>query len=245
MENESKKTNWLAEKTKKQKQAQKSLTKCEKGITLIALVVTIVVLLILAGITITFVLGEGGILDMAKEAAKRTNEAKEQELKDFADFQNQVENWINGTGGGSTSGGATPTPADPALAVKLKVNESEVTGEQIPVTVEEVTKIGDASQKIEGNFTYTWYIADGTETVGTNSHSFDGLEENKTYTLKCKVVNENGEWGVGEVTVISFKINTKYYRATKDMTWENFIESEYDSTPPDVSDIEFSHKDRH
>ena len=84
------------EKKKKQKQVLKSLTKCEKGITLIALVVTIVVLLILAGITITFVLGEGGILDMAKEAAKRTNEAKEQELKDFADFQNQVENWVNG-----------------------------------------------------------------------------------------------------------------------------------------------------
>ncbi len=104
------------EKTKKQKQAPKSLINGEKGITLIALVVTIVVLLILAGITITFVLGEGGILDMAKEAAKRTNEAKEQELKDFADFQNQVENWINGgtsSSGDSTSGDVTP-PADPS-----------------------------------------------------------------------------------------------------------------------------------
>ncbi len=40
----------------------------EKGITLIALVVTIVVLLILAGITIAFVLSDGGIFQSAKDA---------------------------------------------------------------------------------------------------------------------------------------------------------------------------------
>ena len=100
----------LQEKTKNKKQALKSLAKSREGITLIALVVTIVVLLILAGITITFVLGEGGILDMAKEAAKRTNEAKEQELKDFADFQNQVENWVNG--GTNPGEESNPPPYD-------------------------------------------------------------------------------------------------------------------------------------
>ena len=46
-----------------------------QGITLIALVVTIVVLLILAGITITFVLGENGIINMAQRAADATNNA--------------------------------------------------------------------------------------------------------------------------------------------------------------------------
>lgn len=40
----------------------------QKGITLVALVVTIVVLLILAGITITYVLSDGGILNKAKES---------------------------------------------------------------------------------------------------------------------------------------------------------------------------------
>lgn len=42
----------------------------ESGITLIALVVTIVVLLILAGITITYVLADGGIFGKAQDAAK-------------------------------------------------------------------------------------------------------------------------------------------------------------------------------
>ena len=41
--------------------------KNQKGITLIALVVTIVVLLILAGITITYVMSEGGIFNTAKK----------------------------------------------------------------------------------------------------------------------------------------------------------------------------------
>ena len=46
-----------------------------KGITLIALVVTIVVLLILAGITINLVFSENGIIAKAREAAEKTNEA--------------------------------------------------------------------------------------------------------------------------------------------------------------------------
>ncbi len=41
----------------------------ENGITLIALVVTIVVLLILAGITITYVLADGGVFKTARDAA--------------------------------------------------------------------------------------------------------------------------------------------------------------------------------
>ncbi len=41
----------------------------ERGITLIALVVTIVILLILAGVTITTILGDDGIIAQAKKAA--------------------------------------------------------------------------------------------------------------------------------------------------------------------------------
>ena len=46
--------------------------KNSKGITLVALVVTIVVLLILAGVSINLVLGENGLISNAKEAAKST-----------------------------------------------------------------------------------------------------------------------------------------------------------------------------
>ncbi len=50
-----------------------------KGITLIALVVTIIVLLILAGVSIQMLVGEGGILTNAREAARKTNQADAKE----------------------------------------------------------------------------------------------------------------------------------------------------------------------
>ena len=53
----------------------------ENGITLIALVVTIVVLLILAGITITYVLADGGIFKEAQNAAKATTAGS---IQDYA-----------------------------------------------------------------------------------------------------------------------------------------------------------------
>jgi hypothetical protein len=46
--------------------------KKEKGITLVALVVTIVVLLILAGISLNLVLGQNGIINRAQKARDNT-----------------------------------------------------------------------------------------------------------------------------------------------------------------------------
>ena len=54
-------------------------TKEIKGITLVALVITIVVLLILAGVSINTVLGDDGIIKKAKEAAETTRRASAEE----------------------------------------------------------------------------------------------------------------------------------------------------------------------
>jgi len=47
-----------------------------KGITLIALVVTIIVLLILAGVTINIILGEGGIFERASQVEETQRKTK-------------------------------------------------------------------------------------------------------------------------------------------------------------------------
>lgn len=62
----------------------------EKGITLIALVVTIVVLLILAGVTMNAVFGDTGIIKKAQDAQNKMNEAQQNDLKGI----NEVEKWI-------------------------------------------------------------------------------------------------------------------------------------------------------
>ena len=54
--------------------------KGEKGITLIALVITIIVMLILAGVTITMAVN-GGLFNYARNAARETEEARDAELE--------------------------------------------------------------------------------------------------------------------------------------------------------------------
>ena len=56
----------------------------KKGITLIALVITIIVLLILAGVTIATLTGENGILTKAGEASEQTELADEREKVELA-----------------------------------------------------------------------------------------------------------------------------------------------------------------
>ena len=58
--------------------------KNKRGITLIALIITIIVLLILAGVSISMVVGENGVLNRATDASKKTNEAKDEELRQMA-----------------------------------------------------------------------------------------------------------------------------------------------------------------
>ncbi len=54
----------------------------QKGITLIALVITIIILLILASVTIATLTGENGIITKAMEAKQKTEEAQiDEQLK--------------------------------------------------------------------------------------------------------------------------------------------------------------------
>ena len=59
-------------------------TKSMKGITLIALVITIIVLLILAGVSIATLTGENGILTRANDAKENTGLAEEREMVELS-----------------------------------------------------------------------------------------------------------------------------------------------------------------
>ena len=85
----------------------KSKNKQEKGITLIALVVTIVVLLILAGVSISLVLNNNGVISKAKDAKNQYAEAQTNEEKQL----NEVSDWID-TKVGDTTGGDSVTKID-------------------------------------------------------------------------------------------------------------------------------------
>ena len=69
--------------------------KNDRGITLIALVVTIVVLLILAGVSINALFGNSGIIEKAKEAQNKMDQAVENNQKGINELSNWIENNIN------------------------------------------------------------------------------------------------------------------------------------------------------
>ena len=92
--------------------------KQEKGITLIALVVTIVVLLILAGVSISLVLNNNGVISKAKDAKNQYAEAQTNDEKQL----NEVSDWIDTkvedtTTGGGSAGGSDYDPASDGVPI--------------------------------------------------------------------------------------------------------------------------------
>ena len=96
-----------------------------KGITLIALVVTIVVLLILAGVSINMVLGENGIVTKAKDARDKTEQAKQNDLASMDQFIKDMDDILNdnGTPGGDDTPTETKTLVEAFNAGELKIGD--------------------------------------------------------------------------------------------------------------------------
>ena len=67
----------------------KTLRKKENGITLIALVITIIILLILVGVTITQLTGSG-LIEKAKLAKQKSEDAEEQENTMLKEYENTI-----------------------------------------------------------------------------------------------------------------------------------------------------------
>ena len=166
-----------------------SNTKCErnKGITLIALVVTIIVLLILAGVSINMLTGQNGILNRASEAKEKTENAQTEELVKFAVM---------------SSIGTDGLVDLNQLKTEIESQGGRVTGTTFPVTV----TIGNSSYQIDqtGNITeasttpqisYTVTNIDGTEITDTANSN---LPTNAK--LNIKITN------ISELTVTSIKI---------------------------------------
>lgn len=67
-----------------------------QGITLIALVITVIVLLILAGITIATLIGDNGILTRAQEAKNKTEQAEKDEKEKLGDMEDTINEYATG-----------------------------------------------------------------------------------------------------------------------------------------------------
>ena len=69
----------------------------QEGITLIALVITIIILLILAGVSIAMLTGENGILNKANDSVLQTEIAGVAEQLNLINYENRIGKEVNGT----------------------------------------------------------------------------------------------------------------------------------------------------
>ena len=137
--------------------------KDKKGITLIALVITIIVLLILAGVTIATLTGENGILTRASDADVETRAATVEERKNLWKTEKQADNYI----GENT-------------AQTLEELLDDLEGEDL-ITGEERTKIEETGHVVIGSKDISF--ADGlTEASYTITSSLDEVNFNKIIT---------------------------------------------------------------
>ena len=156
--------------------------KAQKGITLIALVITIIVLLILAGVSIATLTGENGILTQANNAKNKTKEAQEEEamLQNYLDILNE-----------KTENSEETTAKWTQEGVTLTRTNADGTKTQI--------KIGDYVNYNEGSYTHTPDTAKGagtSQTGGSNTEGWTlGTSELTTQDLKWRVLglNEKGQ----------------------------------------------------
>ncbi len=165
---------------------KKKLKKGNEGITLVALVVTIVVLLILAGISLNLVLGQNGIISRAQEARDKTAQAKVNTEKAINTLTDEMEAYVKGNEGGSGNNGGNNggTPADLS-----KYN------------------IGD-----EVAYTYDTVSGGYSLTAAQSGYTSDQTVAQSSTTLKWKIINKDESTGTIDIVSAEPTSNTVYFR---------------------------------
>ena len=157
----------------------------EKGITLVALILTVVIMLILAAVTINVTLGEGGLIDQAQHAAEQTANAAKSEQEQLASLEQELANIL------AEDSQIPPPELDQTPPVISNITINEVTDSTIKITV---TASDEQSGLAESN-AYRYYINDEPtprEISSSNTYTYTGLNASTTYNIKVEVVNKSG-----------------------------------------------------
>ena len=184
----------------------------QKGVTLIALVITIIVLLILTGVTIAMLTGDNGIISKAMQAKTKTEDSKETEEAGLK----EIENYINGK---SAEAGVV---VQDLKSIKGDGTEGEVIGEKVSDGAEGVVPVPNGFYYVGGTVKSGAVISDnladkdkykGQELVGTDlsgnqfvfipvngidlkyeqDHKYDGKYE-YAYTTELSGYTSQSDW---------------------------------------------------
>lgn len=188
------------------------MRKNDLGITLIGLVVTIVVLLILAAVSVAMLTGENGIITMANKSKEETDKAKEDELKRLTAIE--AATYFEEYEYEDSNGEKITIPAQCAVSqiegentlkdglVIIDANGNEWVWIEVPETV-----IASATTDEEIKNALISYTIDYRNIYSDTWYNGCGLEEEEYYNNYRKMlqsIKANGGFFIGKYEVGSF-----------------------------------------
>ena len=212
-----------------------------KGITLIALVITIIVLLILAGISIATLTGNEGILTKTTDAKDENGKATAEEqvklavmgsyekngklnYKDLKDNLNKI-TWIEQLTGEIT---------ESSFPLTVKVNENEIEiDENGQVALLKETEGVDYSLLEIGDYVNYDVCYDNVETWcfknGSNVENNGYIPDDK-YSNKWRILSKEGEGSTAYIRLVSAGVPLSYYCSTGGLNHEENLTTKFFDT---------------
>lgn len=192
--------------------------KREKGITLIALVITVIILIILATVTINVVLGEDGLIQRAQEAKRLTEQATVKEQQELNALMGEFTNLIS-----------EPETSIELIGIEISnppTKTAYTVGENFETTGMVVNaKYSDGSSRIITDYIVTDgnNLPEGKTSVNI---SYTEGEISKTVTQNITVVK------LMNITLRGADVGNEIYSFTvpKGYTWKQYIDSEYNTS---------------
>ena len=208
----------------------------ERGITLLALIITVVIIIILAVVTINVTLGDGGLVDQAKWAADQTANSTQSEQEQLANVASQINDIIAGIG----SGGSDTNSTGGEDTNQVEETNSVDTNSVDTNSVEETNSIDTNTIDPEPD-----PIPDGTITIGDPQWNGDGTADvpvsssESEYIIQYQINGtDEGSWLTvqGGVATGVKHGDTVYARITDGEQYSNPQNKKIEDTiPPQVS----------
>ena len=161
------------------KRIYKNKIACERGITLLALILTVVIMIILAAVTINVTLGDGGLIDQAQHAAEVTVNSAQSEQEQLDSLEQELANVL-----AEDSEIMPPDPEEPS----------------IPETETQVANYAD----VDGNGTvdgiiYADLAIGGSGTWGGYNYSYTIPTSSDFKKYEVTQESYSGSFGTGQV----------------------------------------------
>ena len=144
---------------KTNKKIKRKVYSNQTGITLVALVVTIVVLLILAGVSVNTLFGNGGIIKKAQEAQNKMNEATQNDLEGI----NELNEWIDNVSSSNSKSTVNLTGTSWKIVPNAFVSSPADGCYVLDLTIKRIES-SEKTYDVCNNYisTYLWYYTSGS-----------------------------------------------------------------------------------